>query len=62
MDNKVNSSDLAADITARHESQEHYGYTTWCAGHRNGASGLDNPNTDDIDSKSISNVFLIKTY
>ncbi|BCS21530.1 glycoside hydrolase family 134 protein [Aspergillus puulaauensis] len=44
----VLNSDLAADITARHESEEHYGYTTWCAGHRNGASGLDNPNTDDI--------------
>ncbi|KAL4784914.1 hypothetical protein BJX76DRAFT_326025 [Aspergillus varians] len=42
------NSDLAADITARHESESYYGYTTWCAGHRNGASGLSDPDTDDI--------------
>lgn len=54
----MDSSDLAADITARHESEEHYGYTTWCAGHRNGASGLSNPNTDDIDSKSMGTIYL----
>ncbi|OJJ08479.1 hypothetical protein ASPVEDRAFT_144601 [Aspergillus versicolor CBS 583.65] len=46
----VLNKDLAADITARHESEKHYGYTTWCAGHRNGDSGLKNPNTDDIDT------------
>ncbi|KAL4863376.1 hypothetical protein BDV12DRAFT_202152 [Aspergillus spectabilis] len=38
------------DIAALHESESHYSYTIWCAGHRNGASGLSNPNTDDIDT------------
>lgn len=47
----VKSSELDKDIKARHESEEHYGYDVWVAGHRNGQSGLDNPKTDDIASK-----------
>ena len=44
----VYSKDTAADITARHECDEFYGYDTWFAGHRNGEAGLTNPDTDDI--------------
>lgn len=40
--------DLNADVTARRECQNYYGYDRWFAGHRNGASGLNNPNTQDI--------------
>ncbi|KAJ9667782.1 hypothetical protein H2201_001968 [Coniosporium apollinis] len=40
--------DLNADVTARRECQDYYGYDKWFAGHRNGASGLNNPNTQDI--------------
>jgi len=39
---------LNADVTARRECQNYYGYDKWFAGHRNGASGLSNPNTQDI--------------
>ncbi|KAL2842388.1 hypothetical protein BJY01DRAFT_249071 [Aspergillus pseudoustus] len=46
----VLNSDLTADITDRHESQDYYGYDTWCAGHRNGATGLSDPDTDDINT------------
>lgn len=34
------------------ECQNYYGLDRWVAGHRNGASGLANPNTQDIQSKS----------
>ncbi|KAH7144117.1 hypothetical protein B0J13DRAFT_595703 [Dactylonectria estremocensis] len=44
---KLNS-DLYADVATRWDCQEYYGYDVWFAGHRNGASGLTNPNTDDI--------------
>lgn len=43
------SSDLNADVTARQECENYYGYDKWFAGHRNGASGIANPNTDDIN-------------
>jgi hypothetical protein len=42
------SSDLAKDIKARHDGQDYFGYDVWFAGHRNGASGIQNPYTDDI--------------
>ena len=42
------SSDLAKDIKARHDGQNHYGYDVWFAGHRNGNSGIQNPYTQDI--------------
>ncbi|KAH8597457.1 hypothetical protein B0O99DRAFT_650849 [Bisporella sp. PMI_857] len=45
---KLNS-DLRADVTSRTECQNYYGYDLWFAGHRNGATGLANPNTPDIN-------------
>jgi len=44
------NSDLSADINCRHTSQNHYGEAKWFAGHRNGASGLSNPDTTDINN------------
>jgi hypothetical protein len=44
----VLNSNLAADIQCLHESQSYYGVDRWFAGHRNGSSGLANPNTADI--------------
>jgi hypothetical protein len=41
--------DLKLDIRVLHGSQAYYGLSRlWFAGHRNGQSGLDNPNTPDI--------------
>ena len=48
------SSDIYADVAARADCFSYYGEQKWYAGHRNGASGLANPNTDDINSKSPS--------
>ena len=47
----VESSDLYADVASRWDWQSYYGYDRWFAGHRNGASGLANPNTAGINSK-----------
>ncbi|KAJ4132322.1 hypothetical protein NW754_015137 [Fusarium falciforme] len=44
---KLNS-DIYADVASRWDCQNHYGYNMWFAGHRNGATGLSNPNTEDI--------------
>ncbi|TFK40218.1 hypothetical protein BDQ12DRAFT_721680 [Crucibulum laeve] len=44
------NSNLCLDISVRHESQNHFGEGLWFAGHRNGASGLANPNTQDIQN------------
>ncbi|KAJ8109982.1 hypothetical protein OPT61_g7055 [Boeremia exigua] len=44
------NSDLYADVAARWDCQNYYGYDRWFAGHRNGASGLANPNTADINN------------
>ncbi|KAF3046031.1 hypothetical protein E8E12_010494 [Didymella heteroderae] len=46
---KLNS-DLYADVASRWDCQNYYGYDKWFAGHRNGASGLANPNTADINN------------
>ncbi|KAL4758101.1 uncharacterized protein BDW70DRAFT_152741 [Aspergillus foveolatus] len=46
---KLNS-DLYADVASRWDCQEYYGEQKWFAGHRNGESGLNNPNTDDINN------------
>ncbi|MFF3441820.1 hypothetical protein, partial [Streptosporangium sp. NPDC002721] len=43
------NSNLSADISCLHQSQSHYGINTWFAGHRNGETGLNNPNTSDIN-------------
>ncbi|MGA5704612.1 carbohydrate-binding domain-containing protein [Peterkaempfera bronchialis] len=44
------NSDLSSDVSCLHQSQNHYGTNTWFAGHRNGSSGLNNPNTTDINN------------
>ncbi|KAK3904060.1 hypothetical protein C8A05DRAFT_42829 [Staphylotrichum tortipilum] len=40
--------DVYADVASRWDCQEYYGYDKWMAGHRNGATGLNNPYTQDI--------------
>lgn len=42
------NSNLNLDVTTRKNAQNFYGWDTWAAGHRNGQSGLTNPNTNDI--------------
>ncbi|KAJ6184401.1 hypothetical protein N7519_005702 [Penicillium mononematosum] len=42
------NSNVKADIASRWDCQRYYGYDKWFAGHRNGASGLANPYTQDI--------------
>ncbi len=43
------NNNLSADVSCLHQSQNHYGINRWFAGHRNGESGLNNPNTGDIN-------------
>ncbi|KAK6523476.1 hypothetical protein TWF281_001458 [Arthrobotrys megalospora] len=42
--------DIYADVAARWDCQGYYGYDKWMAGHRNGATGLNNPYTQDINN------------
>jgi hypothetical protein len=42
------NSNLSADVSCLNQSQSFYGLNTWFAGHRNGQSGVSNPNTSDI--------------
>ena len=42
------NNNLSQDVTCLNQSQSHYGIDLWFAGHRNGSSGLSNPNTADI--------------
>lgn len=44
------NSNLSQDVSCLHQSQNHYGINTWFGGHRDGSSGLSNPNTTDIDN------------
>ncbi|KAL4756450.1 uncharacterized protein BDW70DRAFT_154190 [Aspergillus foveolatus] len=44
------NSNVYADVASRWDCQGYYGVDLWFAGHRNGASGLSNPNTDDINN------------
>ncbi|KAF2023703.1 hypothetical protein EK21DRAFT_118495 [Setomelanomma holmii] len=44
----VLNSNLNADVQCLSECQSYYGRDRWLAGHRNGATGLANPNTQDI--------------
>ncbi|KAF4503061.1 hypothetical protein FAGAP_704 [Fusarium agapanthi] len=44
----VGHSDIYADVASRWDCQEQYGYDKRFAGHRNVATGLLNPNTEDI--------------
>ncbi|MFW6725010.1 carbohydrate-binding domain-containing protein [Streptomyces sp. MAR4 CNY-716] len=43
------NSNLSADVQCLNQSQSHYGTNLWFAGHRNGETGLNNPNTSDIN-------------
>ncbi|KAL2789413.1 hypothetical protein BJX66DRAFT_339402 [Aspergillus keveii] len=38
-----------ADVASRWDCQNYYGVDRWFAGHRNGATGLSDPNTEDIN-------------
>lgn len=51
---KIFSTDLGKDIKARHDGEDKYGFDVWFAGHRNGESGVDNPNTPDIQGQNTS--------
>ncbi|KAK3897386.1 hypothetical protein C8A05DRAFT_47983 [Staphylotrichum tortipilum] len=42
--------DVYADVASRWDCQEYYGYDKWFARHRNGATGLKNPYTNDINN------------
>jgi hypothetical protein len=42
---------LDKDIQARHDGEDKYGFDVWFAGHRNGASGVENPDTSDIQGQ-----------
>ncbi|WP_026922245.1 carbohydrate-binding domain-containing protein [Glycomyces arizonensis] len=46
-------------LTCRHQAQSHWGEYVWFAGHRDGQTGLSNPNADDID-KYRTAVYWIK--
>lgn len=43
------NSNLSADVSCLRQSQNYYGIDRWFAGHRNGETGLNNPNTPDIN-------------
>ncbi|KAL2821840.1 hypothetical protein BDW59DRAFT_174045 [Aspergillus cavernicola] len=43
------NSNVWADVASRWDCQDYYGVDVWFAGHRNGASGLSNPYTEDIE-------------
>ncbi|CRG88505.1 hypothetical protein PISL3812_05536 [Talaromyces islandicus] len=47
-DGAILNSDLGRDVKARHDGEDHYGYDVWFAGHRDGQSGVKDPNTPDI--------------
>jgi len=42
------NSNRALDVQVYNECKQFFGVARWFAGHRNGQSGLDNPNTPDI--------------
>jgi hypothetical protein len=54
------NSDLSWDIQVRHAAQSKWGEDTWFAGHRNGQTGLSNPNTQDIANYRTA-VYWIQT-
>ncbi|KAF7585351.1 hypothetical protein BBP40_011166 [Aspergillus hancockii] len=53
------NSNVWADVASRWDCQNYYGVDRWFAGHRNGATGLNNPNTDDIN-KYKNSVYWIQ--
>ena len=50
----VLNSNLSQDVSCLHQSQSHYGINTWFGGHRDGSSGLSNPNTTDINNYKVA--------
>lgn len=50
------STDLGKDIQARHDGEEKYGFDVWFAGHRDGESGVNNPDTADIKGNYWSRI------
>jgi hypothetical protein len=46
----VLNNNLNADISCIHQSQSHYGIVTWFGGQRNGETGVNMPNTADINT------------
>jgi hypothetical protein len=44
------NSNLSEDVSCINQGQSHYGITLWFAGHRDGQTGLGNPNTADINN------------
>ncbi|KAF1358640.1 hypothetical protein EJ07DRAFT_122702 [Lizonia empirigonia] len=46
----VLNSNLEADVQCLKDCQSYYGRDKWLAGHRNGESGLNNPDTQDIQN------------
>jgi hypothetical protein len=44
------NSSLSLDVQVLNKSQSYYGIDKWFAGHRNGETGLNNPNTADINN------------
>ncbi|KAK4870408.1 hypothetical protein LT330_004756 [Penicillium expansum] len=49
-DGAILNNNVYADVASRWDCQNYYGYDKWFAGHRNGASGLNNPYTQDIQN------------
>ncbi|KAF1802151.1 hypothetical protein V8B55DRAFT_1477472 [Mucor lusitanicus] len=56
----VLNTDLAKDIKSRQESQAYFGLDKRFAGHRNGETGINNPNTQDIQNYKDAGVYWIK--
>jgi hypothetical protein len=44
---------LGKDIRARHDGENKYGFDVWFAGHRNGQSGVESPNSSDITGETF---------
>jgi Glycosyl hydrolase family 134 len=44
------NNNLSADISCIHQSQSHYGIDKWFGGQRNGETGVNTPNTADINT------------
>ncbi|RCH92548.1 hypothetical protein CU098_010193 [Rhizopus stolonifer] len=47
-DGAILNTNLTQDIKTRHESESYYGTDVWFAGHRNGESSVNDPDTQDI--------------
>jgi len=56
----VLNSNLSWDIQCLHTCQNYYGLTTWFGGHRNGETGINNPNTTDINNYTNA-IYWIKS-